>query len=176
MLPDTTQQHQTHHGYSYPPSSHLSSHWVRALQPSTALSVCLTASYPLQHLYNISTTLYNTLQSTASTVYNLYNTPLATFHASPAPMLLTSPSSFQYFIFVQRGPSAARTLALGRWKPSQTVPIDCAGDRGIPATVSVAGAKPREGRQGVLETCTSRLETVDCCCQWGGRWGNSEFS
>ena len=27
-LPDTTQQHQTHHGYSYPSSSHLSSHWV----------------------------------------------------------------------------------------------------------------------------------------------------
>ena len=31
---------------------------VRALQPSTAPTVCLTASYPLQHLYN-------TLQSTA---------------------------------------------------------------------------------------------------------------
>ena len=64
-LPDTTQQHQTHHGYSYPSSSHLSSHWVRALQPSTAPTVCVTASYPLQHLYNISTTRYNTLQSTA---------------------------------------------------------------------------------------------------------------
>ena len=42
-------------------------------------TLCPTASYPL---YNISTTLYNTLHSTAlqlyssSTVYNLYNTPL----------------------------------------------------------------------------------------------------
>ena len=64
-LPDTTQQHQTHHGYSYPSSSHLSSHWVRALQPSTAPTHCLTASYPLQHFYN-------TLQSTAlQQFYNL---------------------------------------------------------------------------------------------------------
>ena len=55
------------------PSSHLSSHWVRALQPSTALSVCLTASYPLQHFYN-------TLQH--STVYNLYNTPLRRLHSA----------------------------------------------------------------------------------------------
>ena len=59
-LPDTTQQHQTHHGYSYPSSSHLSSHWFRALQPPTAPTHCLTASYPLQHFYNI-------LQSTTST-------------------------------------------------------------------------------------------------------------
>ena len=57
-LPDTTQQHQTHHRYSYPPYSHLYSHWVRPLQPSTAPTHCPTASYPLQHLYN-------TLQSTA---------------------------------------------------------------------------------------------------------------
>ena len=48
-LPDTTQQHQTHHGYSYPPSSHLSSH---------------------------STTLYSLQLYSSSTVYNLYNTPL----------------------------------------------------------------------------------------------------
>ena len=41
-----------------PSASHLSSHWVRALQPSTADTHCPTASYPLQHLYN-------TLQSTA---------------------------------------------------------------------------------------------------------------
>ena len=78
MLPDTTQQHQTHHGYSYPPSSHLSSHWVRALQPSTAVTHCLTASYPLQHFYNTlqhSTTLYSLQLYSISTVYNLYNTP-----------------------------------------------------------------------------------------------------
>ena len=82
-LPDTTQQHQTHpwthHGYSYPPSSHLSSHWVRPLQPSTAPTHCLTASYPLQHFYNTlqhSTTLYSLQLYSISTVYNLYNTPL----------------------------------------------------------------------------------------------------
>ena len=62
---DTTQQHQTHHGYSYPSYSHLSSHWVRALQPSTADTHCPTASYPLQH-----STVYSSaavLQSTTST-------------------------------------------------------------------------------------------------------------
>ena len=78
-LPDTTQQHQTHHGYSYPSSSHLSSHWVRPLQPSTAVTHCATASYPLQHFYNTlqhSTTLYSLQLYSISTVYNLYNTPL----------------------------------------------------------------------------------------------------
>ena len=54
------------------PSSHLSSHWVRPLQPSTAPTHCLTASYPLQHLYNTlqHSTVYSStafLQSTTST-------------------------------------------------------------------------------------------------------------
>ena len=68
--------YQTNHGYSYPcsypPSSHLSSHWVRPLQPSTAPTHCLTASYPLQHFYNTlqHSTVYSStafLQSTTST-------------------------------------------------------------------------------------------------------------
>ena len=80
-LPDTTQQHQTHHGYSYPPSSHLSSHWVRPLQPSTAVTHCATASYPLQHFYNTlqHSTVYSStafLQSTTST------TPLCSLDTS----------------------------------------------------------------------------------------------
>ena len=71
-LPDTTQQHQTHHGDSYPASSQLSSHWVRPLQPSTAVTHCPTASYPLQHFYNTlqHSTVYSStafLQSTTST-------------------------------------------------------------------------------------------------------------
>ena len=68
-----TPPNNTHHGYSYPPYSHLSSHWVRPLQPSTAHTHCPTASYPLQH----STTLYSLQLYSISTVYNLYNTPLA---------------------------------------------------------------------------------------------------
>ena len=82
-LPDTTQQHQTHHGYSYPPSSHLSSHRVRPLQPSTAVTHCLTASYPLQHFYNTlqHSRVYSAtavLQSTTST------TPLCAHGHRPA--------------------------------------------------------------------------------------------
>ena len=60
----------------------------RLLQPSTAPTLCLThgrtASYPLQHQYNTlqrSTTLYSLQlykhQLCSSTVYNLYNIPLA---------------------------------------------------------------------------------------------------
>ena len=61
-LPDTTQQHQTHHGYSYPSSSHLSSHWVRALQPSTPLTHCLTALY-----------LYSSYTASIQQLYRLYS-------------------------------------------------------------------------------------------------------
>ena len=61
------------------PSSHLSSHWVRALQPSTALSVCLTAPYPLQHFYNTlqhSTVYSSTYSSTAVLQSTTSTTPL----------------------------------------------------------------------------------------------------
>ena len=49
-------------------------------KPSTAHTLCPTASYPLQHFYNTlqhSTTTLCSLQlySTSSTVYNLYNNP-----------------------------------------------------------------------------------------------------